>query len=356
MTATGFSRPSLQQLREVAEAEINANVEGADARLRRNVLGVLASVIAGQTHGLYGYLDFIARQTIVDTADAEYLERWGTVWGVSRKPASKAAGLVTFSGAIGATIGTGVRVQSGDGVAYVTTASGTFTGSTITLAVEAEASGASGNAQAGVQLSLTSPVAAVQSSAVFATGGATGGADVEGDDGLRERILTRIQAPPHGGAGLDYEGWALEVAGVTRAWVYPTEMGAGTVTVRFVMDTTYANGIPEAGDVAAVQAHIDAARPVTAEVFVVAPTAQALDVTVAGLSPDTPEVRAAIEAELADMLVRNAYPGATIRRSWLWEAVSIASGESHHEVTDPAADVTHATGVLPVLGTVSYTA
>ena len=47
-------------------------------------------------------------------------------------------------------------------------------------------------------------------------------------------------------------------------------------------------------------------------------------------------------------------PGVTIPVSRIWEAVSIASGESSHDLTAPVANVTHATGEIPVMGTVTY--
>ena len=40
-----------------------------------------------------------------------------------------------------------------------------------------------------------------------------------------------------------------------------------------------------------------------------------------------------------DALYRHGAPGAVLYVSWLWEAVSLASGERHHRIVDPAADV-----------------
>ena len=75
------------------------------------------------------------------------------------------------------------------------------------------------------------------------------------------RLLLRIRRPPHGGARHDYVGWALDKEShglaVTRAWDYGLELGLGTVTVRFMMDDAYADGIPLAADVTTVQTYID---------------------------------------------------------------------------------------------------
>src|SRR4029453_5774646 len=173
----------------------------------------------------------------------------------------------------------------------------------------------------------------------------------ETDAQLRTRLLARIQTPPMGGAASDYVDWTLEVPGVTRVWVAPQEQGPGTVDVRFAMDdAAHPNGIPTPADVALVQAHLDEVRPVTAQVIAVAPIPHVLDVTIATLTPDTPTVRTAVSADLTDTLFPNCPPGAVLFVSWLWEAVSVASGERHHRILDPAGDVTLGAGELPILG------
>lgn len=357
MADTGFAIPDLATLKSRAQAAINAFLPGADARLRRNVLDVLATVLAGQTHGLYGYMNFIATTALPDRATGEYLEAWCTIWGVPRKPAATAAGNVTFTGTNGTDILAGTQVKRQDGVTYAVVTSGTIAGGTAVLPVEALDAGDAGNAVATVALSLVNPITGVQSAAVVAAGGLTGGADTEDDEALRERLLDRIQQPPHGGATSDYERWALEVQGVTAAWPSPQELGPGTVTVRFTVaaDDTHPDGIPLPADVSKVQDYIDGLRPTTAEVFVVAPTAVALDITIADLTPNTPEVKAAVEAELSDMIARDRVPEGTIYLSRIWEAVAIAAGERSHRITSPVTDVAFGTNEIAKLGTVTYT-
>lgn len=237
MVDISFAKPTLQQLIAAAEANINTRIPGADARLRNSILNVLARTVAGQSHLLHNYLDWVARQAIVDTADAENLDNWGGVYAIQRAAAAKASGNVTFTGSNGFTVPAGTELQRADGVLYVTTADATIASGTASAAAEAVSGGVAGNAAAGVSLRLVAPIAGINSAATVAASGMTGGVDDEGDESYRARILARIQAPPHGGAKSDYEQWALAVAGVTRAWVYPNELGRGTVTVRFVRDT-----------------------------------------------------------------------------------------------------------------------
>lgn len=344
-----FERPALADILQRVRDDLFSRLSTDDI-LRRADAEVYARVLGGAVHGLYGYLDWIAAQVIYDTADAEILARWADIWGIGRLPAAAATGSVSFTAEAGAVIAAGTLLQALDGQQYATTADATGTVPTLTAPVQALAAGAAGNRTAGQSVTLVSPVAGVQATAT--AGELSGGADAEDDAALRARLLTRIQQPPHGGAAFDYVAWALEVPGVTRAWCYAQELGIGTVTVRFMRDDD-TGPIPDAGEVAAVQAHLAALRPVTAQVTVAAPIADPLAFTIAP-TPSTAAVRAAIEAELADLLLREAEPGGTILLSHIRAAISAAAGENNYVMSTPAADVTHATGHIATLGTITW--
>lgn len=344
-----FNRPTLQTLVDRARNDLLARL-AADDVLRRADAEVYARVIAAASHTLHGFIDYLARQILPDTADEDYLERWASIWGVTRTAAAAASGTASFATSVGAVIPAGAVLTAFDGQEYEVTAGGTATGATLDLPVQALIAGAAGNRTAGQSLSLVSPIAGVQSSATASE--LSGGANTESDNALRARLLARIQRPPHGGAAHDYVAWALEVAGVTRAWVYPGELGDGTVTVRFVRDDD-ADPIPDAAEVAAVQAHIDSVAPVTAGVTVVAPIDDPVALEIQ-LTPDTSVVRAAVLAELDDLFRRDAEPGGTIYLSRLREAISIAAGETHHVLVSPVADQVSATGYIPSLGAVTW--
>lgn len=348
-----FSRPTLQQLIERIQADIESRLPGTDPRLKHSVLAILARAEAGAVHGLYGYLDWLADQLMADTAEAEFLDRHASIWAVTRLAPAQASGNVIFAGTNGAVIPAGTELQRSDGWLYATLADATIASGTAIAAVQARTAGASGNTASSATLTLTSPISGVNSSATVAAGGLAGGTDTETDAALRTRLLARLQAPPHGGAEFDYVAWAQEVAGVTRAWAYPLENGPGTVAVRFMTDGLTANGIPDAGKVAEVQAHIDTRRPVGAAPTVAAPIAAALNFTI-HIVPDTSAVRAAVTAELQDMIRREAQPGGKILLSHIREAVSLATGETDSVVSAPAADVTYTTGQIAVMGTVTW--
>jgi uncharacterized phage protein gp47/JayE len=347
-----FNRPTLSALVERIAADIEARLPGADARLRRSNLSVLARIQAGVAHGLYGYVDFVARQVIPDTADQDYLERWASVWGIARKSAVAATGNVVFSGSNTTQIPAGVVLQRSDGAEFVTTATGVIAGGSASIAVVARVPGEGGNTPGATQLALAAQILGVSSTAVTAAAGLVSGAEVEADDDLRQRLLSRIQQPPQGGASNDYVTWALEVPGVTRAWVFPQWLGAGTVGVFFVRDGDE-DIFPDTDAVQVVADYIEARRPVTAELYVMAPTPQPVNFTLS-ISPESEAVRQAVQAELADLFSREAEPGGTILLSHLNEAVSLATGENDHVITVPATDVEADPGAMPTLGVITW--
>ncbi|MBN8486364.1 MAG: baseplate J/gp47 family protein [Burkholderiales bacterium] len=348
----GFSRPTLAELIDRAAADIEVELPGTDARLRRSNLGALARVHAAAVHGLYGYLQWVSQQVLVDQAEAEWLVRWAGLWGITRKAAAAATGNVTLSGESGADVPIYSVLQRADGAQFRTQAAATISGGAATVLVRALEAGLAGNAASATKLSFVEPVAGVATSATVASGGLIGGRDEESDDELRSRVIARMQAPPAGGAAADYVSWARSVAGVTRAWCYPQEDGPGTVVVRFVRDGD-ASIIPDSGQVAEVQTYINARRPVTATVTVEAPTLLELDMEIA-VFPDTSAVRSAVEAELLDMLQREATPGGRIYISRLRETVSSGAGESHSDILDPVADVVPSAGQIVTLGTITW--
>lgn len=347
-----FVRPTLSELVTRIGADVDGRLPGADSRLRRSVLDVLVRAEAGTAHGLYGALDFLARQLMPDTAEREYLDRWSTVWDVTRKAAAGARGAATLGGIAGAIVPAGSELARVDGVRFRTVDRAVLgLDGTVDVVVEAVDGGAASVTDAGTQLTFVSPVAGVRAVAILASG-AAGGADEETDAALLARLLARIRQPPTGGSTADWVGWALEVPGVTRAWAYGGWMGAGTVGLAFVFDGR-PDILPTPGDLATMEAYIAPRRPVAALPVIFAPIARPMNPLIS-IAPDTAEVRAAVVAELADFFRREAQPGGTIYLSRLNEAISLATGEFDHALRSPAGNFVAQPGEIPMLGTVAW--
>jgi uncharacterized phage protein gp47/JayE len=350
-----FERPTLSELLDRIQQDFVSRLSLTGAILRRSIVYVLARVLAGVAHMLHGRLDFLSRQLFPDTAESQYLRRWADIYGLTPTAASYATGTVTLTGTNGSVATAGTILARADGQRYALDADATIASGTATAAVTALLAGANGTLEADQPLTFESPVVGISSSATVASS-AEDGADPETDAALLVRLKERIAYAPQGGAAADYVAWAKQVAGVTRAWIYPQELGAGTVTVRPVRDGDGSGSaiIPSAGEIAAIQAYIDTKRPASANVTVVAPTAVARDFTVS-ITPDNATTRAAVEAQLADLIRRDVEPGGTLLFSQVNVAVGLADDVTDFEVTSPAADVNYATGELPIMGTVTFT-
>lgn len=349
-----FSRPTLSQIVDRVKKDLEDKLTDGSPSLRRSVIAVFSRVIAAASHILHGHLDWLYRQLFPTLADEENLLRWGSIWQVTRKAADFTELQAQFTGAIGSFIPAGTELQRSDGVLYTLDANLTFDAAIELASITAEEAGENANTDNGVIFQLVSPIVGVENE-VEVVSTLVSGVDEEDLELYRDRVLQRIANPPQGGAAADYIRWALEVSGVTRAFVFPLHLGIGTVGLSFVRDGDTPSIIPDAGEVATVQSYIDARRPLTVDFTAFAPIALSVNFTIDLLANDTPDIRAAVVAELTDLFARESSPGGTILISHIREAISIAAGEFDHILTSPTANVVAPAGQLPIIGTFTWT-
>ncbi|WP_337137674.1 baseplate J/gp47 family protein [Sphingomonas aquatica] len=376
-----FPRPSLTEQRAQVAADIDAALPGLEARFRYSNIGIIGDVQAAAAHGLYGYLDWIARQSVPFTATDEYLEGWAALAKVTRKPATKAYGTARFAATAGKSIAAGQPVTRSDGVAYVTTALANESGGHIDAPIRAMTGGADGNAPDATVLSLGIAISGVTGTGA-AYGAIGGGIDVERDNELRSRMMEAFANPEQGGSITDYARWAREIPGVTRAWIQPSIQGLGTIGIFFMMDAAQAAhaGFPQGtngcatyetrdttatGDQLTVANAIFPRQTVQSVVYAVAPVANTLDFTIAGLTGASDATKAAIAAAIDAALYAGAAPGGIAYIGDIEAAiagVTAAAGFVITAVTGSAGTVEHGgtgniisnAGALPVRGTVTY--
>jgi uncharacterized phage protein gp47/JayE len=381
-----FPRPTLTDLRTQTSQDIASALPGTDPLLRFANLGIIGRVLAGLINLLYGYLDWIAQQSVPFTAVDEYLEGWGALVNVFRNPATRAIGTVSFTGAPdGTTLPNGTQLTRGDGKTFRTTASANVVSGVVTAPARADAdasglTGAWGNCDAGTVFVIGQAVAGINSSGSAATA-FTGGADLETNDSYRERVLSAYQKQPQGGDPDDFYTWARNVPGVTRAWVAPNLAGAGTVTVYFMMDVTESahNGFPQGtngvsandkgptgtprdvvatGDQLAVANAICAVAPVTALVYAVAPTPSTVNFVLDGIAGVSSTTKTAISTAIDTVFLQhsNVTGGATtLDISFLESAIAAVPGTEGFVMTSPSTNIALGAGALPVRGTTTYT-
>ena len=367
-----FSRPTLTELRNIVAQDIEAQLPGSDALLRFSNLKITGDAQANLAHLHYGYLDYIALQSVPFTATDEYLEAWAALKRVYRKPAAQSTGSVTLNGSPGAGIATGVPLVRGDGLEYTTTSDGVVSADgSVTVNVVANAdpngeTGANGNCPAGTILTLGTAIAGIQSNGV--TGLFAGGADVESDDAFRARMIFAFQNPPQGGSDPDYIIWSREVPGVTRSWVVRNGFGAGTVVVYVMFDdsesqydgfpqgsdgvaTKEDRGIVATGDQLVVANHIYEVQPVTALVYVCAPVPFQVDFSILGIPVASQE---SVTQAIKDIFFAYGSPGGRVPISYIWSAISSVPGVKDFVIQSPSGDIICPAGHLPVIGEIDW--
>lgn len=345
-----FRRPSLPELIRRVDQDLLSRLPGTRAALEVRLTRALAVSEAGLAHGLYGYLQWLERQLFPETCDDELLHLHSA--GVPRRQESAASGVVVFEGSDDAVIVTGTVLQ-GNGQEYETTEEAVIAGGEGRAAVVAREPGAAGDQEPGAQLSLVSPLPGVARAATVGDEGIRGGADREDYASWRDRIMLRRARVPRGGAHGDWEGWALEVPGVTRAWEDPLGMGPGSVVLRIMADDASDGPLPSAQLLQAVRDHIEPQKSVQAQVYVVAPDTEAFRPELFVI-PNTEEVRGAAAQALQDLVEREGEPGGTLLISRIRSAISLAPGVEDYGLQWPVANVEHGTGVLPVWGGVEW--
>lgn len=362
-----IDRPTLAEISRRAEAELP--LETASEPLRRNLYTPLARAVSGAVHGLYGYQEWIARQIHPMDCDADTLENVHAPFWLDggRKAAAPATGSISITGVAGTELDQGVTFNRSDGLLYALTEGVILdAGGSATAGVVCLTAGGSGNTEPGGKLRLTNPVSGIAGEATVLTPGLSGGSDIEDIEDLRARVMEARRNGGQDGRSSDWELWAKEVAGVTRAWAAPQHMGLGTVTVFFLRDGD-ADPFPDSAEQATVLTHLETSGTPFGEIFAVAPARKTVDFEI-DLVPDTPSVRAAVASALAGVLEREAAPvakdstgltirpltGVTIPRSHLTAAISDAVGEFDHQLIKPSGDVECAVGEMAVMGSVTW--
>lgn len=351
-TPLGTPVPSIDELqanaaRLLQQALSQAQQSGAplsglsamDLDLARSNIKALAFVQGVGLHGAYRYLrDFIARQAIPIKSTGEFLAGWLATYGMAFKPAACATGAVTGTGIPATVLQAATIMQTTDGRQYQVNADVAVSGGgALNATVTALVAGNAGNLSGGTQLTMTATVAGIDSVfTVTMPNGLTGGADMETEAQAIYRLQQRLSNEPMGGSPADYARWALQVAGITRAWGVRNPAGPTTAGVIIMADGNVSPGLPTAGQQQLVVDYIrDPKRGPPDELFVIIPTPVVHNYTLS-ISPDTPATRAAAVTALQDLYFREAVPGGSMPHSHAKEAISGVVGEYNHSISSPA--------------------
>lgn len=338
-----YQPKTYDEIRSALLADYQNQIAGADVSEGSDIY-VKASVLASAIWGLYQHQKYIARLVFPDMADADDLDHHASIRGLSRKQATKASGTVTLTGTNDTVVASGLSLTTSDGTEFETTTGGTIAAGILDVTAQANVGGVAGNIAINTSLTVQDPPAGCNSAAT-AKITFTGGTDNESDPDLLTRLLDKIRQPPAGGNSNDYKQWALEVAGVDIADVYPLRRGIGTVDVIILKSGTGAARIPDQTLIDSVTAYIDSLRPVTVkDILILAPTAKSQAVTASiAVSPGytfaqvQPWVETAITNYLNEMAALE-----VLYKSKVESVISDVEGVADRSVTDPAGNITPA--------------
>ncbi|KIQ93890.1 hypothetical protein LH47_02040 [Anoxybacillus thermarum] len=278
--------------------------------------------------------------------------------GIEPNPPQKAKGLVIFTGRPGTIIPANTRVSTDDStpIFFYTTGDATIPeNGTVSVLVEAEIVGSSGNVLANTITVLVDVIDGVES--VTNPQAFENGVDEESDESLLARYYERIRKPITSGNIAHYRQWALEVAGVGDAKVYPVWNGSGTVKVVLLGTDKTA---PAQSVIDEVATHIENVRPIGATVTVVGATEVPINVSatltlVAGKT--LADAQTEFEPLLIEYLQSLAFVDPVVRytrvSSLLLDCPSVID-YSNLTVNGSSANVMVAEGEVAVKGTVTF--
>ncbi len=352
---------------------LNPATSSAGSALMSGSLG--ATVPAGTTLKS-GIIEYQTQSTVaIDTitASVQSITRSGsTVTAIANGHSFSSGSTVSITGADQDEYNGNfeVFVISGNAFSYTvegspsTPATGTVTASILGALAQVVSSdtGTSQNLDSGAVLSLSTPIAGVNSESFVSFSGITGGTNSEDEEDYRSRIIERIGNPVSNFNDSQITQRAKGIAGVTRTWVQPITPDVGSVTIYFVRDNDE-DIFPDSSEITAVKNNILLDLPATSDpesVFVLSPIPVSQGFSFSSITPDTPTMRTSIANSLSAFFEDKAQLGVSITqdqyRSAIQETQDTDTGDflQSFSLSFPTGEITVASGELATLGSVVY--
>ena len=311
--------------------------------------------VAAQVQALYLQAEWVMGQAFPQTAQGTYLDYHAETRGIQRSVATAAEGYLRFqvdtAVAQDLSIPAETVCMTVEGRRFQTVEAAVLEAGELYVDVLSKAlePGSGGNVAAGTVIRMAVAPAGVKSCtnpAAF-----VGGADQEGDEALRIRVLDSFKRLPNVANAAFYELEAMNFPGVAAAKAVGRARGIGTVDVYVATEA----GLPDTDLLEAIETHLQEKREIAVDVEVCAPQEQTVDVTVAiqaaeGYTYDQAEdeADAAIRAHFTGDLL-----GKGVTLAELGHLLYSLESVSNYHFTAPAADVAAVVTALPRLGSLT---
>lgn len=266
---TSLTTPTTKEINDNIIAQLEAAINQTIPLLPKAFNRVLARTMSGVFILLFKYGGWIFLQQFVQTASDRPttifgvtvvpLIFWGRLIGIGDPKAGTNAQLsttITVTNQVGV-LNSGTQLGSSlNGFTYLTLTTIALDLPTVTVTVRAvndqtngNGIGVLGNLDDGdTSLSFVNTQPSVAQGVVVDSSVVTA-ADAETTEEYRQRVVSRFQKQPQGGAYADYELWGLEAAGVIN--IYPYTGDPGQVNIYSEVNNQV-DGIPDAAQLLAV--------------------------------------------------------------------------------------------------------
>jgi phage-related baseplate assembly protein len=323
---------------------------------------VLAAA-AAQIYGALQLIDRAGKQNLLQYSYGGFLDNLALFKGVTRKPASPASVLLRFTLSAARDAATGIpqgtRVSTVDGVYFAADQYAEIPAGSLTVDVRATCTlpGAGYNGiPAGAVGAIVDPVPYVASAVSISA--SSGGADIEDDEALVERIYNAPSGYSTAGPEAGYLYHAKQFSAAVGDVAVSSVQAAGRVDVVFVM----ADGsTPDSAAIAGLTAYLNdkSVRPMTDLVKVAAPTevsyAIALSYTInRSDSARAAAIQATVSAAVEEYIRWQRKIGRDINPSQLIMMV-MAAGAKRVTVTAPSYQTVGAASIAALSGTTAVT-
>jgi len=324
---TTIETPAVKDISDNIIAQLEAILNQTIPILPKGFNRTIAKAIAGVFILLYKYGGWIFLQLFVRTASFQETEilgkkvtpliEWGRLIGIGDPVGATQAELlvdITVEVQTGSITAGTLLTSNKNGVNYLLTASVVLDAAIKQGNIKATSdtqggngAGAIGNMDPGDVVSFVNPIPNVARDTTVDSQVVTA-ADGETEAQYRQRVIDRFQKQPQGGAGVDYEIWGEEVAGIVGIFPYTGDPGFVDVYAEATPASSGSpDGIPTSAQLSAVETAItfdsegnQTRKPVNAKLNVFAIDRIGFDINVIDL---TVEDEATVQTSIEDAIV-----------------------------------------------------
>lgn len=120
--ANDLNFPTLTELVNRIQTDVQAELPQSNPFLPESVLLAFIIGVAGRFAEIYNQLQSLLNDLYLDTASDQFIERWGSIYGIARLAATPSAGDVVATGTTSNTVPQGTILNATDDVSYETQA------------------------------------------------------------------------------------------------------------------------------------------------------------------------------------------------------------------------------------------